>query len=80
MCCGDPGHGPPPPPRRTASVFSPVDGIGWTRWSLRALPTLIFCFGSRWILHNQAVALFFMKLNSVRLRIWQTQLGRGWAC
>lgn len=46
-------------PHLWAPVSSAVDKAGWTRWSLRALPTWIFCFGSRWILHNQAVAFFF---------------------
>lgn len=60
-----------------APVSSPVNEGGWTRWSLRALPTWIFCFGSRWILHNQAVAFFFTQLKSVGLHIWQTQLAFG---
>lgn len=62
-------------PHLWAPVSSLVDEAGWTRWALRALPTWIFCFGSRWILHNQAVAFFFMQLKSVGLHIWQMQLG-----
>lgn len=56
MTLSDPGQ---VAPHLWAPVSSAVDEAEWTRWSLSALPTWIFHFGSRWILHNQAVPFFF---------------------